>query len=200
MSLAGNNTFTGSGSITATGTPNDTEPNNGLLYVDGTQQFAQGANFSGGNISLGNTANVTAESGDLTFTTTAGSGSIGLALGSSVNAAGGNVSLEAANGTVFQEQGSNLNGTNLTVTGQSVSLAGNNTFTGSGSISATGTPSDTEHNNGLLYVDGTQNFAQGANFSGGNISLGNTANVTANSGDLAFTTTTAGLQRECLWR
>ena len=190
VSLAGNNTFTGSGSISATGTPSDTEHNNGLLYVDGDQHFAQGADFNGYNISLGNTANVTADSGELAFTTTtAGSGSIGLASGSSVNAAGGNVSLEAANGTVFQEQGSNLNGTNLTVTGQSVSLAGNNTFTGSGSISATGTPSDTEHNNGLLYVDGTQNFAQGANFSGGNISLGNTANVTAESGDLAFTTT-----------
>ena len=189
VSLAGNNTFTGSGSISATGTPSDTEHNNGLLYVDGTQQFAQGANFSGGNISLGNTANVTAESGELTFTTTAGSGSIGLASGSSVNAAGGNVSLEAANGTVFQEQGSNLNGTNLTVTGQSVSLAGNNTFTGSGNISASGTPSDTEPNNGLLYVDGTQQFAQGADFNGYNISLGNTANVTADSGDLTFTTT-----------
>ncbi len=189
VSLAGNNSFTGSGSISATGTPSDTEHNNGLLYVDGTQNFAQGANFSGGNISLGNTANVTAESGDLTFTTTAGSGSIGLASGSSVNAAGGNVSLEAANGTVFQEQGSSLKGTDLMVTGQSVSLAGNNTFTGSGSITATGTPNDTEHNNGLLYVDGTQNFAQGADFNGYNISLGNTANVTADSGDLTFTTT-----------
>ena len=190
VSLAGNNTFTGSGSISATGTPSDTEHNNGLLYVDGDQHFAQGADFNGYNISLGNTANVTADSGDLAFTTTtAGSGSIGLASGSSVNAAGGNVSLEAANGTVFQEQGSNLKGTDLMVTGQSVSLAGNNTFTGSGSITATGTPSDTEHNNGLLYVDGTQNFAQGADFNGYNISLGNTANVTADSGDLTFTTT-----------
>ena len=77
--------------------------------------FAQGADFNGYNISLGNTANVTADSGDLAFTTTtAGSGSIGLASGSSVNASGGSVSLEAANGTVFQEQGSSLNGTNLT--------------------------------------------------------------------------------------
>ena len=113
MSLAGNNTFTGSGSITATGTPSDTEHNNGLLYVDGTQNFAQGANFSGGNISLGNTANVTAESGDLTFTTTAGSGSIGLASGSNVSASGGSVILDATNGTVFQEQGSSLKGTDL---------------------------------------------------------------------------------------
>ncbi len=187
VSLAGNNTFTGSGSITATGTPSDTEPNNGLLYVDGTQKFAQGANFSGGNISLGNTANVTAESGDLAFTTTTGSGSIGLASGSRVNAAGGNVSLEAANGTVFQEQGSNLNGTDLTVTGQSVSLAGNNTFMGSGSITATGTPDSTNPNNGLLYVDGTQHFAQGADFNGYNISLGNTANVITDTGALDFT-------------
>ena len=189
VSLAGNNTFTGSGSISATGTPSDTEHNNGLLYVDGDQHFAQGADFNGYNISLGNTANVTAESGDLAFTTTASSGSIGLASGSNVSASGGSVILDATNGTVFQEQGSSLKGTDLMVTGQSVSLAGNNTFTGSGSITATGTPSDTEHNNGLLYVDGTQNFAQGANFSGGNISLGNTANVTAESGDLAFTTT-----------
>ena len=193
VTLAGDNTFTGSGSISATGTPDSANTNNGLLYVDGDQHFAQGADFNGYNISLGNTANVTADSGDLTFTTTtAGSGSIGLASGSSVNASGGSVSLEAANGTVFQEHGSSLNGTNLNVTGQSVSLAGNNTFTGSGSISATGTPSDTEHNNGLLYVDGDQHFAQGADFNGYNISLGNTANVTADSGDLAFTTTTAG--------
>ena len=158
MSLAGNNTFTGSGSITATGTPDSTNQNNGLLYVDGDQHFAQGADFNGYNISLGNTANVTADSGDLAFTTTAGSGSIGLASGSSVNANGGSVVLTADNGTVYQEQGSSLKGTNLTVTGQSVSLAGNNTFTGSGSISATGTPSDTEHNNGLLYVDGDQHL------------------------------------------
>ena len=190
VTLAGNNNFTGSGSITATGTPDSANQNNGLLYVDGDQHFAQGADFNGYNISLGNTAKVTADSGDLAFTTTtAGSGSIGLASGSSVNASGGSVSLEAANGTVFQEQGSNLNGTNLTVTGQSVSLAGNNTFTGSGNISASGTPSDTEPNNGLLYVDGTQQFAQGADFNGYNISLGNTANVTADSGDLTFTTT-----------
>ena len=149
VTLAGDNTFTGSGSISATGTPDSANTNNGLLYVDGKQSFAQGADFNGYNISLGNTANVTAESGDLTFTTTAGSGSIGLVSGSIVNAAGGSVTLTADNGTIFQEQGSSLNGTNLNVTGQSVSLAGNNTFTGSGSISATGTPSDTEHNNGL---------------------------------------------------
>ena len=188
VSLAGNNTFTGSGSITATGTPDSTNQNNGLLYVDGTQHFAQGADFNGYNISLGNTAKVTADSGDLAFTTTtAGSGSIGLASGSNVSASGGSVSLEAANGTVFQEQGSSLNGTNLNVTGHSVSLAGNNTFTGSGSITATGTPSDTEPNNGLLYVDGTQKFAQGADFNGYNISLGNTANVTTDTGALDFT-------------
>ena len=152
MSLAGNNTFTGSGSITATGTPNDTEHNNGLLYVDGTQNFAQGADFNGYNISLGNTANVTADSGDLTFTTTAGSGSIGLASGSNVSASGGSVILDATNGTVFQEQGSSLKGTDLMVTGQSVSLAGNNTFTGHGSVNATDTES------GSIYIGGEQNF------------------------------------------
>ena len=154
--------------------------------MDGTQNFAQGANFSGGNISLGNTANVTADSGDLAFNTTAGSGSIGLASGSIVNASGGNVILTADNGTVFQEQGSSLNGTELRVTGQSVSLAGNNTFTGSGSITATDTES------GSIYIGGEQNFALGATFNGTNIGLDGTVNLGSGDGIFSGNTVTLG--------
>ena len=94
MSLAGNNTFTGHGSVNAT----DTE--SGSIYIGGEQNFDLGATFNGtkigldgkvtlgsgdgifnGNtVTLGTNANINATAGNLDFTSS--SGDLGLASGS----------------------------------------------------------------------------------------------------------------------
>ena len=163
--LGGTNTYTGQ--VTATGNrftmldgssldADRAEITTNEIALSGTITLDNGGTFSGNTVTLGSQADISTASGDLSFS--AASGDFNLGNGAQLAADNGTLRFTATAGNIYQGQDSKLNGKDLAVTGQNVTLAGDNTFTGSGSISATGTPSDTEHNNGLLYVDGDQHL------------------------------------------
>ena len=158
--LGGTSTYTGQ--VTATGNSFTMLDGSSLeadtanvttneIALGGTIALNNGGTFSGNTVTLGSQANISTASGDLSFT--AASGDFNLSNGAKVAANTGTLSFTTTSGNVYQGQNSELSGQNLNISGNSVTLAGNNTFTGSGSITATGTPNDTEQNNGLLYVD-----------------------------------------------
>ena len=166
VTLAGNQTFAGSGTFTAN------DQTNGKVTVNaGNQSFASGATFSGTAIALNSGANVSSTSGNLTF-----SGGTITMDGGSANAGSGDV-LMTSTGTVTQNAGSALGGTNLDLSGTDLVLNGSNVFTGSGDITGTN----------VTLGGGTSSFAQGVN-----VTATNDVTIGAATGTAAYTAGTSG--------
>ena len=166
VTLAGNQTFAGSGTFTAN------DQTNGKVTVNaGNQSFANGATFSGTAIALNSGANVSSTSGNLTF-----SGGTITMDGGSANAGSGDV-LMTSTGTVTQNAGSALGGTNLDLSGTDLVLNGSNVFTGSGDITGTN----------VTLGGGTSSFAQGVN-----VTATNDVTIGAATGTAAYTAGTSG--------
>lgn len=122
----------------------------GKLNLGGVQSFDSNAKFTGDSIDLAAGTKVSTK-GDLSFTVTGTTGSF------------------------VQRADTSLNGVNLKVTANDVTLA-SNTFAGTGTITA----------KDKLNLNGDQSFGSRAIFTGNVINLASGSSISSSSGDLSF--------------
>ena len=183
INLAGNNTFTGSGSISAA------DATNGTVTLGGNQSFALGVEVTGNTITLAG-GNITASSGDINFSGSNVNLQGGTLQGTNINVsgdtitlAGGNISASSGdinfNGSNVNLQGGTLQGTNINVSGDTIAVDGTNNFSGSTTLSST---QDIKLNSGSvvnasgdLFFNGNVIQDSGNTINAQNVSFDNTA-------------------------